>query len=380
VTLVFWLSVGILLYTYVLYPVGLYGAQRVIRKRVTTALTPPVEWPSVSLVVCAYNEEKVIGDKLRNALSLDYPREKLEIIVASDGSTDRTDVIVRAFDHVKLIRFPRTGKTGMVVRTVQRVSSDIVALSDANTFWEPTALKELVKALADPSVGVACGSLRLVNPNGNTGGEGEGWYWRVETLLKLWESRLGSALGANGAIYALRRELFVPISDGFIADDFLIPMKILETGYRTVFVPDAVAWEETAKSMWGEFRRKVRIAEANFAALAALTAFLNPFKDFASLAFVSHKLLRWISPYLMGALVVSNLFLLDARPYTVFFWAQVSFYAMAVFGYLLDRMGAKARILLAPYYFLAMHLALLMGSVKQILGFGLTATRERSER
>ena len=270
------LGIGLPLYSYLGYPLLLfllasvvqmgrdayYLVSRAERRRRSERL------PRASLLLAAYNEEKVIERTLRNCLAVDYPRECLEILVGSDGSSDGTDAIVRRFEGqgVRLLRFDeRRGKLAVVRDCVAQARGDILVFSDANTLLEPDSVRSLVRHFDNPKVGAVCGELRLVHPDGASADEGA--YWRYELVLKILESRLDSVLGANGAIYAMRRELFPAMTARLITEDFIIPMKVRSRGFRVLYDPEAVALETAPAGVEDEFRRRVRIGAGNWQAL-----------------------------------------------------------------------------------------------------------------
>lgn len=245
IEIIFWLSVATLIYTYIGYPVLLFllsSALQMVRDlrfifnrgdRRTTARSQ--DWPAVTLIIPAFNEEDVIADKLENALALDYPQDKLEILVGSDGSTDATNDIVQSYGDrgVKLINYTdRGGKVSVINRTVPRAAHGLVVLTDANTMYEASAIKNLVKHFGDGRVGVVVGELTFESPSEEH--KGEGYYWRYEVMLKFMENKLGAILGANGGLYAIRKELYRPVPNSTIVDDFVIPLKIAEERYRQV--------------------------------------------------------------------------------------------------------------------------------------------------
>src|SRR3989338_4252462 len=300
--LIFWSGLFLLFYSYLGYPLFLIIISKMLplkplRKR------EDVRCPTVSILIAAYNEEKVIGDKLKNCLALDYPAELLEIYVGSDGSSDKTNDIVREYaekeKRIHLLEFPRTGKSGVLNKTMAYIKSEIVVFSDANTEYIRDALVNLVKHFSDEKVGCVCGRLIYRNPEEVVSGKGESVYWRYETALKKMESRLGYIAGANGAIYAIRRELFEPLPTGTINDDFMISMRIVQEGFKSVYDENAIAYEDVAPNMESEFRRHVRDGAGHYIAVYHLLRLLNPFLGLRSFIYWSHKLLRWIAPFVL---------------------------------------------------------------------------------
>ncbi|MBZ4421247.1 glycosyltransferase family 2 protein [Myxococcus sp. RHSTA-1-4] len=369
----FWCAALLLAHTYFLYPLSLFvldGAAQVAQNvramrgggggRQTARGGGPT--PSVSLVVAAYNEASCIRQKLENSLALRYPAEKFEVLIGSDGSTDGTDDLVRECPdtRVRLSPAPRAGKTTVLNRCIPMARGDIVVLSDANTMIEPEAIERLVRHFEDPEVGAVCGKLRLYNPTKQDYEERD--YWNYESLIKMYEGRRGAVVGANGGLYAIRRTLFTALPPSTIVDDFVIPLRILEKGYKVVYEEAAVAHEETTEDYDKEFGRRARIAAGNFQSLRMVPGLLLPTAGFPAFAFWSHKLLRWCAPALMGLALVANVFLLDSVFYRLTLFGQALFYALAYLGKVeaLKRGSAK-RVASVAYYFVTMNLAIVVG-------------------
>lgn len=384
---VFWGAGLLLLHTYVLYPLLLKVGNRLLPSRYArppAALAPgdggKGELPRVTLVVAAHNEEAVIARKLENSLALDYPPELLEIVIGSDGSTDRTDALVRACSdpRVRLDAAPRAGKVGVLNRTIPRARGEIVLLSDANTDLEPDVLRHLVPHFDDPTVGAVCGRLRLYNPTREAFEESA--YWSYESAIKLEEGRRGALIGANGGLYALRRVLFSPLPPDTIVDDFVIPLRILEQGRAVVYEERAVAREETTEDYGREFGRRARIAAGNFQALTLVPRLLLPSAGFAAFAFWSHKVIRWCAPLLMALCLLTNLMLLGSGGmYVLLFLLQLGFYGLAAWGHRNGIPTSLGRLVSVPYYFVSMNVAIAVGFLRFLRGTQ-KATWERTAR
>lgn len=360
---IFWGAVLLLLHTYFFYPAILVAMNRSRRRREgeTSRVTPERALPFVSIVIAAYNEERCIQQKLENSLALDYPRERLEILVGSDGSTDRTDALVRACrdPRVRLCPAPRAGKTSVLNRCIPQARGEIVVLTDANTMIEPGAIKQLVRHFQDGEIGVVCGQLRLFNPSSKTYEESA--YWRYESFIKAEEGARGAVLGANGGLYAIRRSLFTALPPSTIVDDFVIPLRILERGFRAVYEKEAIAHEETTEDYGREFGRRARIAAGNFQSLGLVPRLLLPSAGFTAFAFWSHKVLRWCAPALMVVGLLSNLLLLGSAFYRATLFAQFLFYALAWAGSTGALPGALRRVGSIAYYFVSMNVAIAVG-------------------
>lgn len=349
---VLWISGFLLVHTYFLYPAVVAVIGRFSR---TQENDLPSELPTVSLVIAAYNEEGIIAEKIENSLELNYPSERLEIVVFSDASSDRTDEIVSSYatDGVQLRRIEgRVGKTECQNVVVEELDSEIVVFSDANSMYESDAILELVRAFK-PGVGCAVGELRY-GDGGNV--EGESIYWQYERLIKRFESQFGSITTANGSIYAVRTSAYVPLARGAISD-FAEPLSLIENGHRVTYVPSAVAWEQTGESVESELSRRVRIVTRSWNTLFDHLGLLNVLQ-YPSFAFklLSHKVFRWLSPVFLACVFVTSITLavLTLGPfYFVLVGFQVLFYGCAAIGTLGDRLGVKTPLpFYIPYYFL----------------------------
>lgn len=360
-TLLFWLSLTLLAYIYVGYPLLVWALATLFgREPARKAITP-----SVSLLIPAYNEEAHIEAKLRNSLSLDYPKGKLEIFVASDGSTDRTNAIVREFkaDGVKLLMMrDNIGKSAMLSRTVPMLRGEIIVFSDASSELEPNALKQIVRNFADRKVGCVSGLYRLRSTS-DLRSEGEGLYWRYETFIKRQESRLHSILGAHGAFYAIRQELFTRLGEATINDDYIVPMRIVQQGYRAVYDPSAIAWEREQASVEGEFARRRRIAAGNCQQILELRGMLNPMNGWVALSFFSHKVLRTLAPIFMVCLLITS-FAVPSPWGPLLLALQALLYLSASLGYVVLRQGRVVTWLSPPLYFCMGNLAMLAGLLR----------------
>ncbi len=356
-----------MVYTYAGYPVVLFvlasgwqllrdlrfGLNRAERRRAAPGYTP-----AISLVVSAHNEEAIIERKIRNCLALDYPLEKLTVLVGCDGCEDHTAerIADMRVPNVHVFEFPRAGKPVTLNRLVPKASGEVVVLSDANTMFAPDALRTMVRHFASPEVGCVCGELRLSAPEGGS----EGFYWRYETFLKFLESRMNMMVGANGGIFAIRAGLFAELPPGTIIDDFLISMRIRARGLRVVYDPEAVGTEE-ASTISQEFRRRIRIGAGNLHALFYTWKLLSPTAGSVAFSYWSHKILRWLVPLALPAALISAVLLAYQPLYAVFAALAIWFYVMAAIGYGLERGKVRIRALSIPYHFFSLNLALLIG-------------------
>jgi len=350
----FWISTGFILYIYLGYPILLWLLQAIFPSRHGKQAVEP----SVSLLVAAYNEAEVIAEKIRNSLALEYPPDKLEIVIASDGSKDATADIVRSFaaetDRVCLINFENNrGKMHVLNDAVKQLRGEIVAFSDASSMPAADSIRALVRHFGDAKVGAASGVYRLLHKDQARMGSQEDFYWKYETFLKVQEAKLGTFTGAHGSLYAIRRELYPFPSAETINDDFTIPMRILERGYRVAYEPAAVAYED-AHHMEG-FSRRVRITAGNIEQLREIKHLLWPPRPFVLFCLLSHKTGRLVVPIFMIAAFVANIFLRAQFPYIWLLWTQIAFYALAVFGAITP---LTPKVLRLPYYFCMINSAL----------------------
>ena len=328
-----WLSLGLLVYGQLGYPLVLSALARLIgRKQVRTIEPEPVA-PPVSLIVAAYDEGEIIAAKVADALALDYPREHLEVIVASDGSADATVAEARRAGADVVLDLPRGGKIRAQDAAVARARGELVAFSDANARWEPDALRTLVGAFADPRVGYACGQVRFVHDPNQTGTNQEGLYWRYEMALRSLESRLQSITAGNGAIYATRRESYIEV-DPIMGHDLSFPFNMVKRGWRAVYVPAARATERMVPSIEGEFARKRRMMSHTWP-IVLRGGLLSPrgYTPLYALMIASHRVLRYVAPLLhLVALALSALLAAGHPIYLLILVAQLVLLAAALLG------------------------------------------------
>lgn len=348
----FWLAAALLIHAYAGFPALLALAGRVLDRRVAQADATP----SLTLIIAAYNEEECIARRLENALAADYPAAALEVIVASDGSTDATNDIVAAFASrgVRLLALPRRGKIFALNDAVACARGDVLVFSDANTMMERGALRAIARNFADPAVGGVAGNTGYRVPEqGDAAGRGESLYWRYDTALKVLESRTGSVVSAHGGLYAIRRSLHAPLADAAVTDDFMISTGVIARGYRLVFERDARAWELPAATSGGEFRRRIRLMTRGWRAVASRRALLDPRRHgFYSVVLLSHKVLRRLVPVALLVMLASASALGESAFYRGVTVAFGLLFATAAAGFLTRNAAAgRSRLLFAPYYF-----------------------------
>jgi cellulose synthase/poly-beta-1,6-N-acetylglucosamine synthase-like glycosyltransferase len=375
---VFVVSLATCLYVYFGYPALLFLLSRWRPRPVARAAIHPF----VTLVVPAHNEEELIEAKIRNSLELRYPRERLEVLIVSDGSDDGTDAIAARHEGgpLRLVRRPREGKAAALNAAARLARGEVLVFSDANSSLDRDAIARLVEGFADPEVGGVCGNRELrPSPGADATQGGEGLYWRYDKWQKRLESAIGSIFAADGTLYAVRREAYVPIDDRAQADDIAVSTRVVLQGQRLLFEPAAVAWEEAPADGRAEFWRKVRVTNHSVRALLALGRRLWS-SGFYSVELVSHKLLRHLVPFFLVALLASNAALAgDSALFRILLVGQLCFYAAALLGARLRRTRAgRSRILTVPYYFCLVNAAALLGVLSIARGERLAAWTPRS--
>jgi cellulose synthase/poly-beta-1,6-N-acetylglucosamine synthase-like glycosyltransferase len=362
--ILFWLAAAALAYAYVGYPVLVWLVSRLRPRAVRRAEFEP----AVSVVITAYNEERDLASKLENTLALDYPKEKLEVIVASDCSSDRTDEIARSYAArgVRLHRqAERQGKTAAQNAAVELARGEVILFSDATTLYQPDVLRAMLPNFADSSVGCVAGKLIYVDPAATSVGQGAKSYWGYETFLKTHESRACSLIGASGCLYAVRRSAYVPLYHE-ACSDFIIATKMVEQGLRAVYEPRAVCTEETNRRADKELRMRVRVIAQTYTDLWRHRALLNPMRGgFYAVELLSHKVMRYLVPlFLLLAFVSSAALAPRSLFFAALFAGQAAFYAAALAGWLLERAGLRVRLLSLPHYFVLANLAAVIAFYK----------------
>ncbi len=361
--IVFLLAVLGLIAPYLLYPPLLF-----LLSRFRGPLIAGNAQPSVSLIISAFNEAKVIADKIENALALDYPRELLEILVISDASDDGTDEIVMRYAdrNVRLCRQEeRHGKSAGLTRFCPSARGDILVFTDANAMFRVDAITKLVRHFDNPSIGYVVGR-QLYEGTDTASADSENLYWNLELKLKEWESQLSSVVGADGAIYALRKELFEPLANEDI-NDFYLPLRVVARGFRGLFDPEAVCVEEAAPDFRGEFRRKYRIVNRSMRAVTKVPAAFFPWRvGIFSLQLIVHKVLRWLSPVFLLLILVSSSTLasrevVDGKPgfYCLILFCQICGYLLA--GAYASPYLRRFKLVYIAYYFLLINIAAAIG-------------------
>jgi len=367
----FWVIALALLYVYVGYPCLIWAWAAVSPR---PSRRSRIE-PRVSVLIVVHNEAARIARRLENLLSLDYPRDRLEVLVGSDGCTDRTAEIARAYEPggVTVVAFERRrGKSAVLKDLVAKARGEVLVLADARQRFEGGVVRALVAPFADPKVGAVSGELILTHDRGRDAvGRGVGLYWRYEKFIRRHESRVDSTVGATGAVYAIRRELFETIPDDTLLDDVLLPLRVSRRGYRVLFEPMARAYDRAPTSTAEEFARKVRTLAGNFQLLARERWVLSPVENRLWLQTVSHKGLRLLLPLLhLGFFIASASLSLAGEPFfDGLLAAQVVFYGAAIAGYARrNAPGRRSPLLSVPYTICVLNAATFVGLLRFVTG------------
>jgi len=368
----FWTVFTLIIYTYFGYPLLIYILSRFYKKPIRGKYL----YPKVSVIMSAYNEERNIEKKIKTLLELEYPESSIEFLIGSDGSSDKTDEIIKRYPQIKFFRQEsRRGKPSMLNFLVPQSKGEILVFTDARQRLDPKAILEIVKHFEDPRVGSISGELHYEWEEDNKTAPGLGMYWQYEKFIRKSESRMGSMLGATGALYAIKREFFSVLPEDLILDDVYIPLKIVEKGYRAIFDKRAKVYDKVFANPQEEFLRKTRTLAGNYQLFFYLRELFNPLKGKISWQFFSHKFLRLIVPFLLVMLFISNVVILiegtvpfgDSplyplyQLYGIFLWMQIAFYFLAFLGSLLKR---KNKLLDIPHMFCVMNIAAIVGLYK----------------
>jgi cellulose synthase/poly-beta-1,6-N-acetylglucosamine synthase-like glycosyltransferase len=364
---VFWGALLLLAYTHFGYPVLIAAWARRARPSVDRGDA----LPAVSILVVAHDEAHLIEARIRNLLALDYPREKLDVMIASDGSTDGTAERARAYEAESLRVFAfnaRRGKAAVLNELVPQARAAIVTLADARQQFEPGALRALVAPFQDERVGAVSGELMLQSGNDRRLGQGVGLYWRYEKWIRGNEARADSTVGTTGAIYAIRRDLFEPIPPDTILDDVLVPMRIVRQGYRALFEPRARAHDRISARPEDEFQRKVRTIAGNFQLFARERWLLDPRRNRIWFQTASHKALRLLTPFLLAAILLGSLALHEAWIARAALAGQAAFYGAALTGHALRDGRRRSPLLTVPYVTCLLAIATLVALARCTFG------------
>ena len=368
----FWISLFVVFYTYVGYGILLCILVKVKEFFSKPAIhqISPADFPYVSLLIAAYNEEKIVDEKMSNCFELEYPKDKLKIVWITDGSTDSTNEKLSRYSNAEVLFEPkRGGKTAALNRAMNFINTDIVIFTDANTILNKDSITEIVNAFSDPKVGCVAGEKRIALTSAtNTSSLGEGAYWKYESVLKEMDSRLNTTAGAAGELFAVRKDLYEYVEEDTLLDDFIISMRIAKKGYKIRYCKNAYAVEGGSLNMREEKKRKVRIAAGGIQSVIRLSSLLNVFKyPLLSFQYISHRVLRWtITPVLLISLFPFNIILVlneEQIIYKILLLLQILFYLAAYTGKIFERRNIKLSVFLIPYYFMFMNFNVFSGLI-----------------
>jgi biofilm PGA synthesis N-glycosyltransferase PgaC len=368
----FWIGLSVIVYTYVGYGLLLFILVRIKRLFYKPVLFRNHDFfPKVSILIAAYNEEGLIEEKIVNTLELKYPREKLQVIVITDGSTDLTASIVKNHNEVTLLhKDERAGKMAAIKRAIPYINGEVLMFTDANTFLNNLAVMELVKHYQNERVGAVAGEKRILMESlADASSAGEGFYWKYESFLKKFDYELYSNVGAAGELFSIRTSLYQPVEADTIIDDHMIAMRIAESGYKIAYEPNAYAMETASANVHEELKRKIRIAAGGIQSILRLRKAANPFRNpVLTFQYLSHRVLRWtITPLLLPTILFLNVIITCNRNsllYLMFFYAQCAFYVLALIGFYYERKNVRVKMLFVPFYFCMMNYAVIAGIVR----------------
>ncbi|HEY8401643.1 MAG TPA: glycosyltransferase family 2 protein [Cytophagaceae bacterium] len=385
IQVLFWLGIAVIFYAYFGYGLLIYFLVRLKRMVVGTTAMQEAYEPDVTFIIPCYNEADILEQKVKNTLALNYPKDKLQIMFVTDGSTDGSEQVLQKYARIKVLHDDRrAGKSAAVNRAMKYVETSVVVLSDANTILPPDALGHLTKHYADPNIGAVSGEKRVLSSDvDSAAGAGEGLYWKYESLLKKLDAEFYTLVGAAGELVSFRTDLYTELEEDTILDDFILSLRVVEQGYKVAYEPMAYAMETASANVKEEFKRKVRICAGGWQAMARLKSLLNPFKDFRlSFEYISHRVLRWsLAPFFLLMLIPLSVYLhwAEGGVYSWILLAQMMFYLLAVVGWYLENRQIRYKVLFVPFYFTMMNYAVFAGFLRFIKGKQ-NAAWERSKR
>lgn len=373
---------GITFYAYMGYGIVLWFL--VIIKRIFAKQNqfPETDWPEVTVLIASYNESEYVVEKTKNTLAQDYPKDKLKIVFVTDGTTDDSVEKLQKFEEVQIFhKTERSGKMAAINRVMPLINSPLTIFTDANAMINPGAIKKMVSHFANPKVGVVAGEKQILKLSENNAEVGEGLYWKYESFLKKLDAELYSTVGAAGELYAIRTSLFETLEKDTLLDDFVLSLRICSKGYVTAYEPEAKAMETASLNIAEELKRKIRISAGGIQSVLRLKTLLNPFKHgWLTFQYLSHRVLRWtLVPAFLILMPILNLFLLDKAIFQLSLFLQLSFYLLAMLGYVFEKKGKKIKILYVPYYFSFMNYAAILG-IKRFFKNQQAVTWEKAAR
>ena len=371
-TIIFWICLAIVFYTYIGYGILLYILLRIKRlfckNNPEPVLPADEELPNVTLMICAFNEEDIIREKMENIRAIDYPKEKFCVMWVTDGSSDHSNELLKEYEEVTLVYSPeRRGKAAAMQHGLKENKAEYVVFTDANTMLNSNSIREIIRQFMKPNVTCVSGEKRVAaRTEGEVAAEGEGLYWKYESTLKRWDSEFYSAMGAAGELFAVKMSCYREAPSNALLDDFMMSMLMVRDGHRIAYTSEAYAMEYGSADMHEESKRKRRIAAGGLQSIWWLRSLMNPFKyPVVSFLFISHRVLRWsITPFAMLALIPLNIILILQNAgwvYTVIGILQALFYLATLIGWLQARSGRRSRLFYVPYYFMFMNINVFRG-------------------
>jgi biofilm PGA synthesis N-glycosyltransferase PgaC len=375
--ILFFFCLFIILYSYIGYGLLLWIIVRIKKmfSKPAADVGTDEELPRVTLIVAAYNEADFITDKINNSLALDYPKDKLQLLFITDGSSDDTPRLASQFKELQVLHSPeRRGKVAAIHRAMDHVKTPIVIFSDANTLLNREAIRMIVRHYRSPKVGGVAGEKKIMTSGKDKSvGSGEGLYWKYESFLKKLDAELYTVVGAAGELFSVRTELYEHPDTSVLLDDFIISLRVCKKGYRIAYEPGAYAMETPSSSMAEEQKRKIRISAGAFQSMVMLRSLLNVFKyPLLSFQYISHRVLRWtLCPLFLPIVLILNIYLVYAKGGPVYIFllaAQIVFYTAALIGWILSVNNIKAKILYAPYYLVFQNVSLYLGFARYLRG------------
>lgn len=383
--ILFWFGVFIVGFTYVGYGVVVAILLKIKGKKTLPIKDlPDHQLPSVTLLIAAYNEADILIDKIKNCTALDYPKDKLDILFVTDGSSDGSEILLQQQHGIKVFHLPeRNGKIAAIKRSMANINTEIVVFTDANTFLNKGAIRRLTRDFQDPTVGAVAGEKRVIS-QGDASSGGEGLYWKYESFLKKQDSQLYSVVGAAGELYAIKKECYHDVAADTILDDFMHTLLIAKDGYRVTYAPEAIAEEYGSVNIAEELKRKVRICAGGFQSISRLLPLLNVFKyGILSFQYTSHRVLRWtLAPLFLPIIFFSNIYLASQNIHWIYAFlllGQVVFYLFALLGNFFQNQKINIPGFFAPYYFVIMNYSVYAGFIRYIKGQQ-QASWEKAER
>ncbi|MBK7888039.1 MAG: glycosyltransferase family 2 protein [Bacteroidetes bacterium] len=383
--ILFWLFLTVIFYAYFGYGIVLFGLVKIreMFRKDREIINPHFE-PTVSFIVPCFNEMDILRDKVTNCLNLDYPRSKIQLIFITDGSSDGSEILLEEYPEIEVLHSPvRKGKSAAENRSVSHANGEIVIFSDANTLLPVHAVRSLVKHYINPVVGGVSGEKRIMQTGKeNAAGAGEGFYWKYESMLKRFDARLLTIVGAAGELFSFRRHLYKPLEEDTILDDFVLSLRITQAGYRVLYDPTATATETASANSHEELKRKIRICAGGWQAMSRLKSLFNFFSHpVLTFQYISHRVLRWtLAPLFLLLAIPLNIFLaINDTFYASVLFLHVSFYLLAAFGRHFEMRELRFKVFFIPYYFLLMNYAAIAGFLRFMKG-SQSAVWERSER